>query len=145
MPETGARNDPLPAFRFTVAIDQLASGGFSECRGLELEIEIKEYQEGGRNDAPLRFVTRARPATLSLRRGIVDRTLWDWCFDTARGRIAYRDGEIVVRTPAGDAGARYRFKKAIPSKWSGPELDGGQSQLALETLELVHHGLERAG
>jgi phage tail-like protein len=142
MPETGARSDPLPAFRFTVEIDDLAAAGFSDCGGLEIEIELKEHQEGGRNDAPLRFVTRAKPATLSLKRGVIDRRLWDWCFDTARGRIRYRSGQITVHAESGEVGMHYRFTRAIPSKWSGPHFDAGQSQVALETLELAHHGLE---
>jgi phage tail-like protein len=142
MSETGGRTDPWPAFRFTVEIDDLPAAGFTECGGLEVQIDLKEHQEGGRNDTPLRFVTSAKPATLSFKRGIVDRRLWDWCFDVARGRIRYRGGQITVRAQSGDAAMHYRFARAIPNKWSGPHLDAGQSQVAMETLELAHHGLE---
>jgi phage tail-like protein len=143
MPETGARNDPFVAFRFELSFNDLPVAGFSECRGLEIEIEIKEYAEGGLHDHTHRFPTRAKPATLVLRRGIVDEQIWKWCRETAGGEIRLRDGSVVVRDLGGDAVMLWEFKRALPSKWSGPELDAKQSEVAMETLELVHHGLER--
>jgi phage tail-like protein len=39
--------------------------------------------------------------------------------------------------------AEWRFKEAFPAKWLGPELNATQSQVAVETVELCHHGLVR--
>jgi phage tail-like protein len=143
MPETGARGDPMLAFAFELRLDDLPPAGFSEVRGIEVEIEFKDYAEGGLHERPWRFPTRAKPATLTLKRGIVDRLLCDWCLELARGEVRFRDGTIVLRAADGLAAAVWTVSRALPGKWSGPDLDAGQSAVAMETLELVHRGLQR--
>ena len=59
MPETGTREDPIPAFRFTVTFDNLPPGGFSDCTGLQTETEVQEYREGGLNTHTWKFATAA--------------------------------------------------------------------------------------
>lgn len=144
MPETGARRDPAIAFRFEVTVDGLAVGGFTECSGLQLETEFQEFAEGGLNDHVHKFPTRTKQAPLVLKKGIVDRALWDWFWDVSQGRDRSRDGSVVVRDPAGSATvAEWQFRRALPSRWTGPELNATQSSVAVETLELTHNGLER--
>ncbi len=144
MPETGARTDPFVAFRFEVTFDGLASGGFAECSGLQLETEVQEYAEGGQNDRVHKFATRTKQAPLVLKRGIVDRELWDWFFDVSQGKAQFRDGTVLVRDPSGsEIVAEWQLRRAFPSKWAGPDLNAGQSAVAMETLELTHNGLER--
>src|SRR3546814_7056868 len=99
MAETGDRTDPIQAFRFTVSFDDLPVAGFTEVSGLDVEIEILEHVEGGLNDHVHRLPTRAKTGTLTLKRGIVDRRVWDWCWDTVQGRIVRRGGTISVRPP----------------------------------------------
>jgi phage tail-like protein len=145
MPETGSRTDPFLAFRFEVRLDDLATGGFSECSGLALETEVHDYFEGGVNGAVRRFPTRTRQANLVLKRGIVDRALWDWYSLLTQGLVLLRNGAVAVLDPAGGkVVAEWQFRLAFPCKWQGPDLNAGQSSVAVETLELCHQGLERA-
>jgi phage tail-like protein len=142
MPETGSRTDPFLAFRFEVRLDDLAAGGFSECSGLALETEVHDYFEGGLNGTVLRFPTRTRQSNLVLKRGIVDRVLWDWYFRLTQGIVELRNGSVAVLDPAGgEVVAEWHFLLAFPSKWQGPDLNAGQSNVAVETLELCHQGL----
>lgn len=144
MPETAARIDPIPAFRFRVTFDELAPAGFSDCGGLEVETDVQEYAEGGRNTNLLRFPTRTKHASITLKRGIVDTTLWDWYDDVVQGRIRRRNGTIAVHDAAGHAVvAEWQFRDAFPCKWVGPELAATQNAVAVETLELCHQGLVR--
>jgi phage tail-like protein len=144
MPETGARTDPFVAFNFRVSLDGLPPAGFAECSGLQLETEVQEYVEGGQNDRVHKFVTRTKQVPLVLKRGIVDRVLWDWFFDVAQGRASFRDGTVRIHDASGGrAVAEWQFRGAFPSKWSGSDLNAGQSAVAMETLELTHKGLER--
>ena len=144
MPETGSRTDPAFAFRFEVTLDNLAGGGFTEVSGLNYETEVKEYAEGGRNDIVHKFVTRSKQVPLILKKGIVDRSLWDWYYDLTQGELTYRDGTVSVRDEAGDKVVlEWQFRGAFPSKWTGPTLSASQSAVAVETLELTHQGLER--
>lgn len=144
MGPTGSRTDPFLAFRFEVHIDGLGSAAFSDCSGLNHEIETQEYIEGGLNDRVWRFPTRGRQANLVLKRGIVDRELWDWFMTVNAGVVIRHSGAVVVKDPAGANDViKIEFRDAFPVKWNGPELSAAGSNVAMETLELAHHGLER--
>lgn len=146
MPSTGTRIDPLLAFRFEVAIDGLSPAGFSECSGLQAELEVQEFREGGLNTFVHRFPSRLRHPVLTLRRGIVDRTVWDWYDAIIQGDFSRRNGSISVLDPAGaDMVVEWQFEGAFPSNWKGPELNAAQNTVAVETFELSHQGLTRVG
>ena len=144
MADTGARNDPFPAFRFEVRLDDLPVAGFSECTGLRLETDVQEYTEGGLNSTVRKFPTRTKQANIVLKRGIVDRVLWDWYFDLTQGIVDPKNGSILVRDPSGERVVmEWHIREAFPCKWSGPDLNATQNSVAVETLELCHQGLER--
>lgn len=144
MAQSDSRNDPTPAFRFELDIDNLPVAGFSECSGLQLEIEVQDYHEGGLNTIMRKFPGHTKQTNITLKRGIVDRSLWDWFFATAEGTITFRGGSIILRDPAGGQELmRWRFERAFPAKLSGPELNATQNNVAVETLELCHEGLKR--
>lgn len=144
MAQTGDRADPFLAFAFEVTFDQFATGGFSECSGLQMDIDIQEYAEGGLNTHMRKFPGRAKQSNLTLKRGIVDRVLWDWFYDLSQGTVTFRNGTITVRDPSRKViQASWRITRALPARWIGPSLNATQSQVAVETLELVHDGLHR--
>jgi phage tail-like protein len=144
MAETAARNDPALAFRFRVTLDDLPPAGFSDCGGLSVETDVHEYAEGGLNTHMLRFPTRTKHASITLKRGIVDPGLWAWHDDVVQGRIRRRNGTVTVHDAAGEGVvAEWQFRDAFPCKWVGPDLAAGQSAVAVETLELCHQGLVR--
>ena len=144
MPSEESRKDPFTAFRFLVSLSGLAVGGFSDCTGLALETETEDYPEGGRNDAMRKLIVRTKQANLVLKRGIVDRLLWDWYYDLTQGQIVTRHGTVTIKSPdGGSAVAEWEFSDAFPVKWTGPELNATQSAVAVETLELAHSGLRR--
>jgi phage tail-like protein len=143
MAQSGDRNDPIPAFRFQVRLDDLPVAGFSECTGLQVELEVKDYHEGGLNQFTRKFVGHNKQGGLTLKRGIVDRELWNWYYDLMQGRVRFRDGSITVFDPAGETVMVWRITHAFPTKWVGPELNASQNNVAVETLELAFQGLER--
>jgi len=144
MAETSARNDPFVTFRFEVKFDDLPAGGFSECSGLSFETEVRDYAEGGVNSHLHKFPHRAKLANLLLKQGIVSRKLWDWHYDQTQGKVQRRNGSILVHDPSGGAVVmEWRFVRAFPCKWSGPELNAAQNSVAVEVLEICHEGLER--
>jgi len=46
----GDRKDPYLAFNFLVEIQGLTVGGFTEVTGLQVEVEVHDYREGGVNE-----------------------------------------------------------------------------------------------
>jgi len=144
MAATGDRRDPALAFRFEVRLDDLAAGGFSDCTGLSVETEFLDYAEGGVNDHLHKFPGRSKQQNLVLKRGIVDKLLWDWHADLVRGVVRFRNGEVIVKDSTGTRTVlRFEFRRALPAKWVGPDLSAGGNTVAVESLELVHHGLDR--
>jgi phage tail-like protein len=144
MPETAARVDPLLGFRFRVTFDDMPPAGFSECGGLQVETDVFEYAEGGGNSNVLRFPTRTKHASITLRRGIAGRAYWDWYDDVVDGQIRQRNGTIAILKPDGSGvAAEWQVRDAFPCKWIGPDLAAEQSTVAIETVELCHHGLRR--
>ncbi len=144
MPTSGDRNDPFLAFRYKVTVDNMPPAGFSEVSGLQLEVEFQDYAEGGLNTHMRKFAGRTKQTNLTLKRGIVDRALWDWHYGLTQGSASYRNVTIIVYDPSGSTEVmEWRVIRALPAKWIGPALNATQNSVAVETLELVHQGLER--
>ena len=39
---------------------------------------------------------------------------------------------------------RWNFVKGWPTKWTGPSVNAAGNEVAIETLEIAHEGLEKA-
>ena len=136
------RKDPFLSFRFGVELEGDVIAGFSEVSGLEAETDIETFREGGDNlqerqlAGPTKF-----PSRLVLKRGMTAaRTLWSWHQDVRRGRVQRKDISIVLFDSANQEQWRWSFRGAVPVKWSGPPFRASGSEVAVETLELVHNG-----
>lgn len=138
-PGTGSASSP----------DQLGNGGFQECSGLELEQDVQEYLEGGRNNGIVRRLGRVKYPHIVLKRGMffandqVNRQLWIWLQDMVRGiRPAVRyNGTIVVNHVGESAVARWEFMRGLPLRIKGPELNAKTGEIAIEELHIAHEGL----
>lgn len=142
------KRDLYTTYRFWVEIDQIAEAAFSECTGLQVELEIFEWEEGGENGYRHRLPARAKLSNIVLKRGIASLDLWRWFADTlpADGRavrVQRRGLAIVLCGYAGMPEVRWNIKDALPIKWVGPSLKTGSGEVAVETVELAHHGLTR--
>jgi phage tail-like protein len=148
----------LRAFRFQVTLlptgggtQRIAVGGaFQECSGLEVEMDVQEHLEGGRNDGVVRRIGRAKYTSLVLKRGMFHRPagpangeLWQWMQDIVGGvRPARRyDGLVEVMSVGQTVVARWAFSRGLPSKLTGPQLDAKTGGVAIEELHIAHEGL----
>jgi phage tail-like protein len=149
MPD-GKRNDPYGQFNFIIEIDGVVKGGFSEASGLTTDSNIIEYREGNEQHG----TTRKLPGLIKynnivLKRGWTkDRSLWEWRKTVIDGKTltsnARKSGAIVLLDEARNEALRWNFREGWPSKWEGPALNGKTSEVAIETLEIAHEGLELA-
>lgn len=142
----GMRTDPLLAFRFVVEIEGLLVGGFNEVTGLQVEVDVERYQEGGLNEYIHQLPGPARyPQNLVLKHGLTDSTtLWAWHQDVRNGKVTRKNGSIVLLDSAGQEQWRWNFVGAYPVRWSGPDLRAGSADVAFESVELAHHGLAKS-
>jgi phage tail-like protein len=144
---TGDRHDPYLSYNFSVEIDGVIVCGFSEVSGLQAEIEIQEYREGGVNEYIHKRAGPARyPSNLVLKRGIGDSTeLWSWYCDVLQGTIQRKSLDVVLMDSTGTEQRRWTLQNAYPVKWTGPDFKAQSSEVAIESLELAHEGLVFAG
>ena len=156
----GQRNDPLLNHNFVITLvdstsalgaapatspgDVLSSAlaGFSECSGLEMSMQPEEYKEGGNNAAVLKFANRVTWVNLTLRRGLsVSTELWDWHYGFVEGRGRRRDGAVILLDATRRPSRVWCFRRGLPVKYSGPQLNATQNAVAIEAIEIAHEGI----
>jgi phage tail-like protein len=146
------------AFNFEVTLNRsgtrelLGDGGFQEVTGLDLEMDVKELNEGGRNDGIVRRVGRAKFPNIVLKRGMlhpvegkVDSALWSWLQKILEGQrpVPRYDGVIEVLSADGrDVVATWTFERGLPAKITGPQLNAKTGEIAIEELTIAHEGLK---
>lgn len=152
----------LPAFRFVVTLDPadaflpaaqaalvpvLAEGGFQEVTGLAGELEVQPYAEGGINDYVHQLPVRHSWGRLTLKRGLVrDQALWLWYqAGLSQSLGARRSGSILMMTPDGQPAYSWAFRGGLAVKWTGPNFNAMQGEIAVESLEIAHEGLTLEG
>jgi phage tail-like protein len=145
MPD-GKRNDPYGQFNFLIEIDGVVKGGFSEASGLTTDTNIIEYREGAEQQG----TTRKLPGLMKynnivLKRGYTRaKELYEWRKKVMDGKTQRASGSIVLLDEARNEALRWNFREGWPSKWEGPALNAKTSEVAIETLEIAHEGLELA-
>ncbi|HEX9143097.1 MAG TPA: phage tail protein [Candidatus Binatia bacterium] len=138
-----SRNDPYGAFNFIVEIDGLTVAGFSECSGLTVETAVIEYREGNEPGRVRKLAGLTKFAPITLKRGLTqNRDLWNWYKNIMNGAADRRNGSIVLLGNDHTPVARWNFTNGWPAKWEGPHLKAKGNEVAIETLEIEHEGLE---
>jgi phage tail-like protein len=144
----GAIKDPYGNYNFRVEIDGIERAYFQQLSGFDSTIDVIEHREGG--DATTRKLPgMTKYSNITLKWGITDdRELYDWHRRTvhgaARREVERKNGSIVLFDRGGAEVARWNFFRAWPVKWDGPDFDAEKSDVAIETMELAHEGVERA-
>lgn len=134
---------PFPSTRFYIEIDGINKAVFTEAEGLQIEIDVTEYEEGGSNGFVHRLPGRARISNLTLKRGLVQSNqLFKWQAEITQGKITRRNVSVVMYDPAGTEVVRWNLIKAYPVRWIGPAGRVNENVASIETLELAHAGLE---
>jgi phage tail-like protein len=145
---TSNRHDPFAVFRFRVEIDGIQLAGFHEASGLDSGQETIDYREGNEKTSSVRKLPGLRKySNIVLKRGITqDDELWQWRKLVTDGNIAQarRNGAIILIDDQGADVVRWTFVNAWPVKYVGPSLNATGNDVAIETLELAHEGLERS-
>ncbi|MBB3063133.1 phage tail protein [Microbulbifer rhizosphaerae] len=151
---TGPNDSLAPPGEGTSDENLLGDGGFQECSGLEVSMDVQEYLEGGRNDGVIQRVGRAKYTNIVLKRGMfygeenrVQRELWQWIQKVVSGKrpVPRYDGIIEVLDPRGEPDgetlATWVFERGLPAKIAGPQLNAKSGDIAIEELHIAHQGL----
>lgn len=140
----GERRDPFRQYNFLVEIDGLTRAGFKECYGLNTQQDIVQYREG---NEPLRM--RQLPglvkfSNIVLKRGVTDDAeLWNWRKSAQDGKVARKNGSVILLDDTGMEKGRWNFVEGWPVKWDGPAFNATGNEVAIETLEITHEGVDK--
>jgi phage tail-like protein len=138
-----ARVDPFANYDFLVEIDGVTTAGFSECHGLEADVDVIEYREGNEINTVRKIPGLARYSPIVLKRGMTqDKSLWQWFKQVLNGNVQRASGAIILLDSERNPVLRWQFREGWPSKWEGPSLNGKGNDIAIETLEIQHEGLD---
>jgi phage tail-like protein len=149
---TGGRSDPFPTFKFHVEVGGIIEAAFTECSGLEMSMNVKEYEEGGLNDFVHKFPGRTKVSNVTLKRGFaLSNEIFKWykemedCIRQGK-KFTFRPVTITLYTTV-EFGKlmRWNLDKAFPVRWVGPTLKTDEAAVAVEALEFAHHGIHVLG
>jgi phage tail-like protein len=120
----------------------VAVGGFSECQGLDATMKVEDYNEGGNNGCVLKFPGRTSWTNITLKRGVAaNSTLWDWSYAFTQGRGKRRDGVIALLNEMMLPNNIWYFRRGLPLKYTGPQMNAAQNSVAIESIEIAHEGI----
>lgn len=143
----GGGHGPFRNSRFVVEIDGIATASFSRVELPAITIPDIDYRPGTDSPTARKLSGINEHAPVLLERGVSgDFTeLYEWFKLAERGQLdeARRAMAVVLLSPAGEPGVRWEFRNAWPSRYVAPTLDGGSNEVALESLEISHEGMER--
>ncbi|MGD9731771.1 MAG: phage tail protein [Desulfamplus sp.] len=139
-------SDYFSVSSFAVEIESITEACFAECSKLAVEMEVKEYREGGQNSFLHQLPGPVKHQPIVLKRGITQSAgLWQGWFkkiSTGDSRNCRRSLSIVLYDITGREAKRWNVFDAFPIRWEGTDFNIDGNTHAIETLELAHNGFE---
>ena len=146
------RNDPYPSFNFEVTITGISNdgkavkGSFMEVSGLDVEIAVIEYRNGSEDITVRKLAGLKKFSNITLKRGIIgDLTFWNWLVAAMNGQVQRANGSVILLDESRNPVMQWNFKGGWPCKWDAPRLNAKTNEVAIESLEICHEGLEIDG
>src|SRR5262249_53172307 len=146
---TVKRRDPVTAFHFGFRITRGplradyadpngATAWFKAVSGLSVSTDIEDRNEGGVTLFTRKVVGMTKGTNIVLKNGFVGNKS---CFHSCKHPRRV-DALIVQLGHDLKPRCKWAIYNAYPVKWTGPDYDATKNELAIETLELVHEGIE---
>jgi phage tail-like protein len=131
-------------FHATIGLDPL--GNFSSIDTLSYEVPVFEYNELGRNHAPVRLPLRepAQPGEVTLRWGMIVRSkLYDWIHDVEVGKDFQRHVYIFQLSRKHLPLRVYHLTGAWPQSWKTSEFSTeDKTAMSAEEVTLVYDRID---
>ena len=141
---------PFTAFNFEVKLEVKLSGSirkicqaeFSECSGLEMNMEPKTIREGGNNSRQIHLTGPVSYGQLSLKRGMTTNfDLWDWFEQVQRHRNLRASGKIHMLSSSRGKDVIFKLSGCLPLKLRAPSLNAKDGQVAIEEMQIAYETL----
>jgi phage tail-like protein len=135
---------PLPVFHFEVEW-RGKRVGFSEVTGLTQENQAIEYRDGSFPEySSIKMPGLRKFANIVLKRGVVkgDNQFFDWLSTVKLNTVERRDLIISLKNEKHEPVMVWKAMNAFPVKVEGPQLKASGNEVAIESIEIAHEGLE---
>jgi phage tail-like protein len=135
---------PLPVFHFTVQWGGTRIG-FSEVSGLTQENKPIEYRDGSFPEySSIKMPGLRSFSNVTLKRGIVkaDNDFFRWLSTIKLNQVERRDVVISLLNEEHAPVMTWKIHNAFPVKVEGPGLKASGNEVAIESIEIAHEGLE---
>jgi phage tail-like protein len=138
---------PLPQFHFSVQLGDGIEAKFQEVSGLDSETHPIEFRHGDSpRFSPIKMPGLQKAGDVTLRRGVVavGSDFWNWLNEIKMNTIKRRTVVIKLVDQSGTPKMQWSLSNAWPSKVTGADLKAAGNDIAIETLVLVHEGIDLA-
>lgn len=135
---------PLPKFHFLVQWGG-ARIGFSEVTGLDIQLEPIEYREGSSPQfSKIKMPGLQKFSNITLKRGTIsdDKEFYTWIKTVKMNTIERRDLTISLLNENREPVISWKVINAFPIKVQASDLKADGNEVAIETIELAHEGLD---
>lgn len=135
---------PLPVFHFTVDWKGQRVG-FSEVSGLTQENQPIEYRDGSFPEySSIKMPGLRKFNNITLKRGVIksDNDFFKWLSTVKLNTVERRDITISLLNEEHNPVMSWIAHNAFPVKVEGPQLKATGNEVAIESIEIAHEGLE---
>lgn len=117
---------------------------FLEINGLNVEVEAISVRKGNSpEEMEMKIPGLLKYSEVSLKRTIEkgDNQLFEWIQTKGFGTVERRDIVIKLLNENHEPIIIWKLRNCFPTKYIGPTLISNNSELAMETLVIVHEGM----
>ncbi len=135
---------PLPVFHFSVEWGGTRVG-FTEISGLTQENQAIEYRDGSFPEySSIKMPGLRKFSNITLKRGIIkaDNDFANWLSTVKLNTVERRDLVISLLNEEHAPVMTWKVQNAFPVKVEGPGLKATGNEVAIESIEIAHEGLE---
>ena len=141
------RHGPFRNVRFLLEIDDIAQAGFSQATIPETTTDPIEYRDGNETPTVRKLAGLTTYGNLTLQWGTTPESTepFEWRTLVEQGKVdeARRSIAVVLLDEEGNSAARWEFRNAWPTQYDAPDLDASGNEVAIESIEIAHEGMER--
>ena len=138
------RTDPYLNCRFLIEIEGVVQAGFTDCTGLNSNITVVPYREGGDPTSVRKLPGATNYPDITLKWGLTDsREMYDWHLCAIQGHIVRRNCSIIILGDNHEEKVRWNLYDAWPIAWTAPALSAKSAEVAIEQMTLTCERVER--
>jgi phage tail-like protein len=134
----------LPGFHFSVDLGGTIMN-CSEVSGLDMETDVIEYRDGNSQIFTTQKMSGLQKfSDITLKKGVFvdDVEFHDWFKEVSMHIPDRKDVTISLLDEEHNAVMTWKLINAWPKKVSAPDMKSDASEVAIETIEIVHEGCE---